>query len=114
MKYLAGARPTAPVKNDPCGVTNETLALLAVSAAETQDISCVRKFLAAVDKPGIISPGVGSASRGNCEWLYGPAESLYLLRLMRVFVPATAELPSFDPVVWDLIKAAIDIGREAD
>jgi hypothetical protein len=95
-------------------VANETLAHLAVSAAATQDITCVRKFLAAVDKPGIMSPGVGSASGGDCEWLYGRAGSLYLLRLMRTLVPATAELPDFDPVVGDLITAVMDIGREVD
>ena len=112
MKYLAGERPSVSVENDRCGVTNETLAYLAVSAAATQDITYVRKFLAAVDKPGIMSPGVGSASGGNCEWLYGRAGSLYLLRLMRALVPSTAELADFDPVVRDLIKVVMDIGRE--
>jgi Lanthionine synthetase C-like protein len=114
MKYLAGARPTIPVENYRCGVANETLAHLAVSAAAMQDISCVRKFLAAVDKPCIMSPGVGSASGGSCEWLYGRAGSLYLLRLMRLLVASTAELIDFDPVVRNLIKAIMDIGREAD
>lgn len=113
-KYLAGSRSTVPVDNDRCGVTNETLAHLAVSAAATQDITCVRRFLAAVDKEGIMSPGVGTASGGNCEWLYGRAGSLYLLRLIRAFVPAAAELPDFDPVVRGLINAVMDIGREAD
>ena len=106
--------PIAPVENDRCGVTGETLAHLAVSAAAMQKISCVQKFLAAVDKPGIMSPGVGRASGGNCEWLYGRAGSLYLLRLLQVLVPATAELPDFDPAAWDLIKAVMDIGREVD
>lgn len=98
-EYLAGACPTAPVENDRCGVTDETLAHLGVNAAATQGIVCVCKFLAAVDKPGIMSPGVGSANGRNCEWLYGRVGSLYLLRLMRVLVPATAELPDIDPVV---------------
>jgi hypothetical protein len=112
MKYLAGARPTDHVANDNCGVTNETLAHLAVSAAATQDITRVRKFLALVDKVSIMSSGVGSASGGSCEWLYGRAGALYYLRLMRVFVPSTADLTDFDPVVKDLIKAIMDIGRE--
>jgi Lanthionine synthetase C-like protein len=114
MKYLAGARPTFPVENDYCGVMNETLAHLAISAAATQDITYVRKFLAAVDKPGVMSPGVGSASSGSCEWLYGRAGSLYMLRLMRVLVPATANLNDFDPVVWDMVNAVLDIGKEED
>lgn len=114
MKYLAGARPTVSVENYRCGVANETLAHLAVSAATMQDITCVRKFLAAVDKPWIMSSGVGSASGGSCEWLYGRAGSLYLLSLMRVLVPSTAELVDFNPVARDLIKEIMDIGREVD
>jgi hypothetical protein len=112
--YLAGARPTVPVENHHCGVTNETLAHLAVSAAATQDITLVRKFLAAVDKDYIMTPGVGPVSGGYCEWLSGRAGALYLLRLMRALVPATAELPDFDPVVKDLVRVIMDIGRGAD
>jgi Lanthionine synthetase C-like protein len=98
-RYLAGTRPAAAaaapsvVDADHCGVANETLARLAVRAAATGDEAGVERFLAVVREEGAgvgllgtgAAGGSGSGS-GSCEWLYGRAGMLYLLRMMRSFV----------------------------
>jgi len=90
-RYLAGTRPLAaavpPVDADHCGVANETLARLAVrAAATTGDEAAVERFLGVVREKGGLLLGSGAVAGGSCEWLYGRAGMLYLLRMMRSFV----------------------------
>ena len=76
--YLAGTRPKTEVTSGRCGIINETLAHLAVSAASSGNDSYAEKFLTYL--PFTIPPLAAGASN---EWLYGRAGTLYLLRLLR-------------------------------
>ncbi|KAL9044116.1 MAG: hypothetical protein Q9214_002723 [Letrouitia sp. 1 TL-2023] len=67
-----------------CGIANDTLAYYAVSAALTQDkrsITSLETFALQISQ----APG------GSDEWLYGRAGFLYLLRLVRHWVPSVAD-----------------------
>lgn len=63
------------VDSDHCGIANETLAYLAVSAVVSGDASLTQKLCG--------YEGVINAKGGSNEWLYGRAGYLYLLRLCR-------------------------------
>ena len=77
--YLTGQRPTIDVTPTRCGIANETLAHLAVSAAVNSGNDLYAKnFLAHL--PSVISDTSTEASN---EWLYGRAGTLYFLRLVR-------------------------------
>ena len=65
----------AHVDPDHCGIANETLAYLAVSAVITNDSSLVQKLCS--------YESVICGEGGSNEWLYGRAGYLYLLRLCR-------------------------------
>ncbi|MCJ1254853.1 hypothetical protein MMC24_002669 [Lignoscripta atroalba] len=81
--YLDGTRSPQHVKPSNCGIINEELAFYAVSAALTKDISYIQRIEKAL--PTILTDD------GSDEWLYGRAGYLYLLRLVRHWVPESAE-----------------------
>lgn len=108
IKYLNGSRPTGTVDAGHCGVANETLAHLAVCAAASRDVAIVRRFVSVLEKARIMKPTSG----GSCEWLYGRAGTLYLLRLIRSFVPDADHL--VDPVIKDVCKRILEIGKEVE
>jgi Lanthionine synthetase C-like protein len=83
----------------------ETLAHLAVSAATTRDLVHVRKFVSYV--PSLLK----ASSRGSCDWLSGRAGTLYLLRVMRFFVPSAVDL--VDPAIRSLTKTILRMGEAA-
>lgn len=80
--YLDSHRPeTAPTPSS-CGIINETLAHLAVSAAAyPANESFVTAFLGFI--PEIVSSTSHGKKAAANEWLYGRAGTLYLLRLLR-------------------------------
>lgn len=61
----------------------------------------MRKFAALVADAAVLNPESG----GSCEWLYGWGGTLYLLGLMRAFVPACAEV-----TIAELVEVVMDIG----
>lgn len=83
--YLRGTRHVSPVDPDHCGVANEQLAYYAVQAAFTEALNYVEKLVEVI-------PSLLTRKGGSNEWLYGRTGLLYLLRLVRHFVPASAEL----------------------
>ena len=101
--YLSGTRHEVPIDPDHCGVINEAFVHLAVSAAVSKDAVRVHKFVALSHDSAVLKPQSG----GSCEWLYGRAGTLYLLRLMRVFVPACTDI--IDTTIKDLVKVVMEI-----
>ncbi|KAI1262948.1 hypothetical protein F5Y18DRAFT_395527 [Xylariaceae sp. FL1019] len=82
-QYLQlGARLKSPPP-DPnhCGIGNETLAHLALSAVMNQEPALIRQLCSHASM--INSP----THEGSNEWLYGRAGYLYLLRLCQTIVP---------------------------
>ncbi|KAL6719698.1 Checkpoint protein hus1 [Lecanora helva] len=77
--YLRGKRRTnGPVDPKHCGIANERLAYLAVSAIHRGEAAPVEEFLTQI--PAILSSSPAAATSN--EWLYGRAGTLYLLRLI--------------------------------
>ncbi|TPX14452.1 uncharacterized protein E0L32_005416 [Thyridium curvatum] len=83
-QYLRGSRGTTVLRPGCCGVASEKLAYLAVCAAVTKELPYVQEFLNAVNP----------IFTGNFpdEHLYGRAGTLYLLRLIRHWVPNSSPL----------------------
>jgi hypothetical protein len=65
----------------------------------------VRKFVVLVHDAAILKPESG----GSCEWLYGRAETLYLMRMMRTFVPACTDIVEL--AIGGLVKEVMEIRR---
>ena len=92
--YLAGSRPWTKTASEPdvsardCGVLNERLSWLAVSAAYHGDMACVETLLGYV--PALVSREWDDKpwdEKGYWEFCLGRAGMLYLLRLVRAWVP---------------------------
>jgi hypothetical protein len=86
-EYLSGERdPNFMVlqQGDRCGVTSELLAYQAVQAAVSKDLAYVKAFLESI--PLILSGGF------EAEWLRGRAGTLYLIRLIRHWLPGSSHL----------------------
>jgi hypothetical protein len=82
--YIKGSRGSLRVSSSRCGIGDENLCYHAVAAAVTKDQSHVRELVACI--PHIV--------RGDYpnELLYGRAGTLYLLRLVRHWVPDSSPL----------------------
>ncbi|MCJ1371595.1 hypothetical protein MMC20_002814 [Loxospora ochrophaea] len=82
--YLNSQRAVGGVKAKNCGIINEELAFCAVAAAVSKDINYVHRLLESL--PNVLT------NDGSDEWLFGRAGTLYLLRLVKRWVPESAEL----------------------
>ena len=83
-----------PDPND-CGVANEKLTTLALTAALDQDKSAAERLCSYVPKL------LNTRSReGSCEWLYGLSGFLYLLRLCRSHLPQTSHI--VEPAIQEI------------
>ncbi|KAL8702947.1 MAG: hypothetical protein Q9201_003876 [Fulgogasparrea decipioides] len=82
--YLSAKRPANDITGNKCGVIHETLAFSAVSAA----LSGEKDFL---DTLMSCASELAKEPHGSDEWLYGRAGLLYLLRLVRHWMPSSAE-----------------------
>ena len=100
--YLAGKRSAGSVTASRNGVINEELAFYAIHAALTQDLHDVKLLV------GSIKNGVLTAEQGSDEWLYGRAGCLYLLRLVRTWVPGSDDIVR--PIIKELIQLIISHG----
>ncbi|KAL8918444.1 MAG: hypothetical protein Q9208_007350 [Pyrenodesmia sp. 3 TL-2023] len=81
--YLSAER-SSKITPDDCGVINEELAYCAISAASTGDEK-------KIDLLARHASNLAEAPGGSNEWLYGRAGLLYLLRLVRHWVPSSKE-----------------------
>ncbi|KAI4176663.1 MAG: hypothetical protein LQ343_000954 [Gyalolechia ehrenbergii] len=82
--YLSGDRHLTHVSADKCGIINESLAFPAVHAALTGD----QRYIDVLESH---AASIAQEPNGSDEWLYGRAGFLYLLRLVRHWVPSSEE-----------------------
>lgn len=83
-EYVKGSRGQPEHAPKGCGITAERLAFPAVRASISKDLSHVREFVSNV--PAVLSEDYPD------ELLYGRAGTLYLLRMIRHWVPNSAPL----------------------
>ncbi|KAB5558516.1 hypothetical protein GE09DRAFT_1119623 [Coniochaeta sp. 2T2.1] len=82
--YIKGSRGTLHLSSRGCGIGDEKLCFDAVAACITKDMSHVESLVSSI--PTIINGDYPD------ELLYGRAGTLYLLRMVRHWVPDSAEL----------------------
>ncbi|KAL9027733.1 MAG: hypothetical protein Q9196_003790 [Gyalolechia fulgens] len=82
--YLSGDRHRTHVSADKCGIINEALAFPAVHAALTGK----QRYIDVLESH---AASMAQEPDGSDEWLYGRAGFLYLLRLVRHWVPSSQE-----------------------
>jgi hypothetical protein len=110
--YIAPKRHGLPDHPDACGLIVEKLCHEAVRASITKDLNHVRTFVSSLAP--VIAPKVEGRSEDTfaTELLYGRSGALYLLRMIRHFVPNSAALLARAIVLLtDRILATDDDGR---
>ena len=100
--YLIGKRFTTSVTASKNGVINEQLAFYAIHAALSQDLGNVKMLAESIEN------GVLTAEQGSDEWLYGRAGCLYLLRLVRSWVPKSDDI--VEPIIQKVIQLILSHG----
>lgn len=103
QRYMDGARGQLHLGSS-CGLSSEKLAYDAVRACITKDASYVNEFLSSL--PQLLAPGGTWAD----ELLQGRAGSLYMMRMMRHWVPDTAVL--LDRSIESLATTILAAGPE--
>ncbi|KHN98841.1 LanC-like protein 1 [Metarhizium album ARSEF 1941] len=88
-RYMAGDRGPQHVQDKNCGLMCEKLAWEAVRASITGSEEAVATFLENV--PRLVEPTPKGEDPFPSEMLYGRAAVLYLLRMVRRFVPSSAD-----------------------
>lgn len=89
-----------------CGITSETLSLLAMKACLSKRTADVEAFIEGLVP--ILSPS--SAASYPSELLYGRAGTLYLIRALRHFVPHAGLL--LDEHIATLNRRIMDVGED--
>lgn len=84
-RYMAGHRGQLSITSSRCGIVCEKLAFEAVQACITQDLGYVREFLSSI-------PHVVEQEDFPDEILQGRAGTLYMLRMIREWVPDSEAL----------------------
>jgi len=100
--YISGSRGhNLRLGSHGCGISDEKLAYGAVKAAVTKDISHVRQFVQSVEQ-------VIAVQEYPDETVYGRAGTLYLLRMVRHWVPGCEKL--VDPCVAEISNTIMNRG----
>ncbi|TWU74415.1 hypothetical protein ED733_003583 [Metarhizium rileyi] len=89
-KYINGDRGPQEIRDKNCGLVCEKLAFAAVKASITQDDRDVAAFLDNVPRL-LASTLEGAENPFPIEMLYGRAALLYMLRMVKRFVPTSAD-----------------------
>src|SRR3569833_1531100 len=101
--YLGGERPHAEVMPANCAVLNEPVCHTAVSAAYHKSDALVRalvSYVSIITTTSMIPDGTEWTR--SFEYVYGAAGFLYLLRLVKSWHPASAQL--IDPAIYIVIE----------
>jgi hypothetical protein len=98
-QYVEGSRGKLTLDPRHCGIGNERLAFRAVRAAITMDLSHVNQFL-------VDTAEVPTSGDFPDELLYGRAGTLYMLRMMRHWVPDSPPLvqPHIDMITRKIVS----------
>ena len=100
--YMSGSRGhNLRLGSHGCGISDERLAFEAVRAAVSKDKQHVRDFVASVSQ-------VIAVQEYPDENLYGRAGTLYLLRLVRHWVPGSSSL--VDPAIAEISNTILNNG----
>lgn len=99
--YLSGERPDEPPTPKLCGVFSEELSFCAVAGALRKDMSNVQRLVDHATR-------LAESREGFCEYCYGRAGLLYLLRLVRSWFPESADL--VNPAIKLLIENILAAG----
>jgi hypothetical protein len=87
-----------PMLDKTCGITNEYLYFHAVKASATGDLSYAKEVVSVLaDLP---------TDPTYCEWFNGLAGALYLLRLIRTWVPESRDMinEAIQPLIIHLLS----------
>ncbi|KAL2107346.1 hypothetical protein VUR80DRAFT_5383 [Thermomyces stellatus] len=103
--YLRGNRGTWEHRHGNCGITSESVSLLALNACLSQDTALVEEFIEGLEP--VLSPT--SAEPFPSELLRGRAGTLYLIRVIRYFVPLASR--RLDDTVATLNRQILDEGE---
>jgi hypothetical protein len=81
-----------------CGITNEYLSFHAVKASATRDMSCVKKVIEELTDL--------KTDPTFSEWFNGRAGALYILRMIRIRIPESAEMinKAMKPLIEHLLS----------
>lgn len=101
-RYIAGHRARRPL-DSRCGIGCERLAFLAVRAAINQDLDDVHDFLSTI-------PTIVVGLEYPDELLQGRSGTLYLLRMIRHWVPDAASM--VEQSIQTVIKAILADGQD--
>ncbi len=102
LGYISGSRGhNLRLGSHGCGISDEKLAFEAVRAAITRDMRHVRDFVSAVSQ-------VLPVDEFPDENLYGRAGTLYLLRMVRHWVPGSNSL--LDPAIAEISNTILNRG----
>jgi len=100
--YIAGSRGhNLRLGSHGCGISDEKLAWEAVRAAISQDLRHVREFISSVSQ-------IVGVDEFPDENLYGRSGTLYLLRLVRHWVPESRRL--VEPLLTEIANTIITRG----
>lgn len=106
QSYLDGDRGVLVLEDGRGGILGERLAYTAVRACVSRDPTHVDALLQ--DLPPFLKPATAAAhERFSAGWLYGRAGVLYLLRMVRHWVPASAA--SLDAPIHELARRTVDM-----
>lgn len=102
--YLSGSRGhNLRLGSHGCGISDEKLAYEAVRAAVSKDMRHVREFVSSVSQ-------IIAVDEYPDENLYGRAGTLYLLRLVRHWVPGSNAL--VDPAIAEISNTILNKGPQ--
>ncbi|KUI74094.1 LanC-like protein 2 [Cytospora mali] len=101
-RYMHGARGHVGLDSARCGMASEKLAYEAVQACITKDLADVRTFVSNI--PAVL------AGDSPDEILHGRAGTLYMLRMVRHWVPGGA--PLLEPAVQSITESILADGPD--
>jgi hypothetical protein len=90
--YISGDRGNPKLEDESCGLGSEKLCYAAIRAAVMKDLGNVKDLVSIIQELLPAPTGPGEKDRFESEMLYGRAGALYLLRLVRHWVPESAAL----------------------
>lgn len=109
QKYTEADRGTLTLKQGRCGLIDEKVSFEAVRACVTQDPKDVDAFLENI--PKLLGKNVGTEPMDfDSDILYGRSGALYLLRMIRHWVPGSAE--TVQPHIVDLANRILETGGD--
>lgn len=103
-EYLKGDRGTLELDPGNCGFVSEKLALAAIKACFSKDEKDVAALLDNV--PDVVAPDAEGVKKFPSEMIYGRTAMLYMLRLVKKFVPSSTG--AVDEAITKICQRVLD------